>query len=137
MRLRAACVAALAAVLSTGATAQQATESATGAVLRGLDKFSGKVVDIQMKAGGTVRFERLNITLVECRFPSGNPAGNAYAGLQITETGRDGVVFSGCLPDQAGNKPTQPDVAPADPVERNDAVENNEGDNGDHERHER
>ena len=98
MSVRAACVAALAAVvLGTGAMAQQATESAGGAVLRGLDKFSGEVVDIQMEAGRTVRFERLNITLTECRFPSGNPSGNAYAGLQITETGREGVVFSGWM----------------------------------------
>ncbi|WP_299209313.1 DUF2155 domain-containing protein [uncultured Tateyamaria sp.] len=95
---RAAQVAALAiAVLGTGVAAQDETESAPGAVLRGLDKFSGQVVDIQMLAGRTVRFERLSITLTECRYPAGNPSGNAYAGLQITEAGRDGVVFSGWM----------------------------------------
>ncbi|WP_299750513.1 DUF2155 domain-containing protein [uncultured Tateyamaria sp.] len=95
---RAAQVAALAiAVLGTGVVAQDETESAPGAVLRGLDKFSGQVVDIQMLAGRTVRFERLSITLTECRYPAGNPSGNAYAGLQITEAGRDGVVFSGWM----------------------------------------
>lgn len=97
MSARAAISAALAVVLGTGAMAQQETESADGAVLRGLDKFSGQVVDIEMRAGSTARFERLNITLTECRFPAGNPAGNAYAGLQITETGREGVVFSGWM----------------------------------------
>ncbi|WP_299041067.1 DUF2155 domain-containing protein [uncultured Tateyamaria sp.] len=98
MRARAAVVAALAAVLlGTGLAAQQTTENGPGAVLRGLDKFSGKVVDIEMLAGRTVRFERLNITLTECRYPAGNPSGNAYAGLQITETGREGVVFSGWM----------------------------------------
>lgn len=95
---RAAQVAALAvAVLGTGIAAQEETESAPGAVLRGLDKFSGQVVDIQMLAGRTVQFERLSITLTECRYPAGNPSGNAYAGLQITEAGRDGVVFSGWM----------------------------------------
>ncbi|MEL6466931.1 MAG: DUF2155 domain-containing protein [Pseudomonadota bacterium] len=97
MTRRAALAAALAAVFGTGATAQQETERAAGAVLRGLDKFSGEVVDIEMPAGRTVRFERLNITLTECRYPSGNPASNAFAGLQITEIGREGVVFSGWM----------------------------------------
>ncbi|GGX55220.1 hypothetical protein GCM10007385_24650 [Tateyamaria omphalii] len=95
---RAAQVAALAfAVLGTEIAAQEQTETATGAVLRGLDKFSGQVVDIQMQAGRTVQFERLSITLTECRYPAGNPSGNAYAGVQITEAGRDGVVFSGWM----------------------------------------
>ncbi|WP_299145925.1 DUF2155 domain-containing protein [uncultured Tateyamaria sp.] len=82
---------------ASGALAQQQTQTAEGAVLRGLDKFSGQVVDIELPAGRTVQFERLNITLTECRYPSGNPSGNAYAGLQITEVGRDGVVFSGWM----------------------------------------
>lgn len=91
------CASLIALGLAGGATAQQTTETATGAVLRGLDKFSGEVVDIDLPAGRTVRFERLNITLTECRYPTGNPSGNAYAGLQITETGRPGVVFSGWM----------------------------------------
>lgn len=95
MNLRIACL--LVAGLASSATAQRQTENAPGAVLRGLDKFSGQVVDIQMSAGRTVRFERLNITLTECRYPSGNPSGNAYAGLQITEVGREGIVFSGWM----------------------------------------
>lgn len=90
-------VAACALSLGGAAFAQEKTENAPGAVLRGLDKFSGKVVDITLPAGSTVRFERLNITLTECRYPAGNPSGNAYAGLQITETGREGVLFSGWM----------------------------------------
>ncbi|WP_415920110.1 DUF2155 domain-containing protein [Tateyamaria sp. SN6-1] len=82
---------------ATCAAAQVQTENASGAVLRGLDKFSGEVVDIELPAGRTVQFERLNITLTECRYPVGNPSGNAYAGLQITELGREGVVFSGWM----------------------------------------
>lgn len=84
-------------LLGTVASAQEQTQTATGAVLRGLDKFSGAVVDIELPAGRTVQFERLNITLTECRYPVGNPSGNAYAGLQITETGREGAVFSGWM----------------------------------------
>ncbi|MEO0401833.1 MAG: DUF2155 domain-containing protein [Pseudomonadota bacterium] len=83
--------------LAGAVSAQQQTQSAPGAVLRGLDKFSGQVVDIELPAGRTASFARLNITLTECRYPAGNPSGNAYAGLQITEVGRDGVVFSGWM----------------------------------------
>lgn len=92
LRLVVACM-----LLCSSASAQDRTESASGAVLRGLDKFNGSVVDIELPAGRTVKFERLNITLTECRYPAGNPAGNAYAGLQITETGRAGAVFSGWM----------------------------------------
>lgn len=88
---------ALVLALGSASVAQQETGTASGAVLRGLDKFSGEVVDIELPAGSTASFERLNITLTECRFPAGNPSGNAYAGLQITEVGRDGVVFSGWM----------------------------------------
>ena len=94
MRLR---LAVLCLMLGTVASAQLKTESAAGAILRGLDKFNGSVVDIELATGRTVKFERLNITLTECRYPVGNPAGDAYAGLQITETGRTGAVFSGWM----------------------------------------
>jgi len=96
-RLRALLTVFAAAVVAATANAQEQTENATGAVLRGLDKFSGQVVDIELPAGRTVQFERLNITLTECRYPAGNRSGNAYAGLQITEVGREGVVFSGWM----------------------------------------
>ncbi|MEM6373726.1 MAG: DUF2155 domain-containing protein [Pseudomonadota bacterium] len=90
-----ACLVAL--LMPTVLSAQEETETATGVVLRGLDKISGSVVDITLPAGRTVQFNRLNITLTECRYPAGNPSGNAYAGLQITEIGREGVVFSGWM----------------------------------------
>ena len=33
----------------------------------------------------------------ECRYPVGNPSGNAYASLEISETGKPGVLFSGWM----------------------------------------
>lgn len=79
-----------------GAYAQEAT-TATGGVLRALDKFSGDVVDIQMEAGRVAQFGRLAIVLRECRYPAGNPAGDAYAAVEIAEQGRDGTIFSGWM----------------------------------------
>lgn len=58
-----------------------------GAHLRGLDKIDGRVADIDVGAGRTVQFGRLSITLGECRYPSNNPAGNAYAWLDIQQNG--------------------------------------------------
>lgn len=78
-------------------TAQVATSQASGAILRALDKYTGNVVDIEMQAGTRSRFGRLEVILTECRFPSGNPAGDAYAGLQISEIGEEKPVFSGWM----------------------------------------
>ena len=77
--------------------AQQQTSSGTGAVLRGLDKFSGESVDIELGVGENVAFGRLSITLMECRYPAGNKSGNAYAALEVSETGKVGTVFSGWM----------------------------------------
>lgn len=79
------------------AFAQQEVTSATGAVLRALDKVSGEIVDIELAVGAVERFGRLNITLSDCRFPAGNPSGNAFAALEISETGREGTTFSGWM----------------------------------------
>lgn len=77
--------------------AQQEASSGSGAILRGLDKFSGASVDIDISVGQNTSFGRLSITLRECRYPAGNKSGNAYAALEISEVGKDGTVFSGWM----------------------------------------
>ena len=79
------------------APAEVATRDAAGAVLRALDKVTGEVVDISMRIGTFARFGRLEIVLIECRYPVDNPAGDAFAALQIREQGREGEVFSGWM----------------------------------------
>lgn len=64
-------------------TAQVAT--GRGADLRALDKINGNVADISIRAGETVSFGRLRVTLTECRYPANNPTGNAYAWLVIDQ----------------------------------------------------
>lgn len=86
----------LAIALPIAAFAQQ-TSNAEGVLLRGIDRYTGEVVDIELPAGQSARFGRLIVTLTECRYPVGNPAGDAYAGLQILEDGRDDVLFSGWM----------------------------------------
>lgn len=71
--------------------------SADGAVLRGLDRVSGELFDIEIGRGQSRRFERLAVTLGECRFPAGNPAGDAYAFLVVRDEGQERPVFEGWM----------------------------------------
>ncbi|MDW3225522.1 MAG: DUF2155 domain-containing protein [Paracoccaceae bacterium] len=93
MILRAALVLAC---IAGSAAAQQVSE-ADGVILRGLDKISGQVYDIEMKSGQTAAFDQLRITLNGCRYPVGNPAGDAFAALEVVDTYKSETVFSGWM----------------------------------------
>lgn len=85
------------AILALPVAAQERVTPGTGAVLRGLDKTTGRVTDVEIGAGEAVTFGRLGIGLKECRYPEGNPAGDAYAFLRIVEEDRDDPVFQGWM----------------------------------------
>lgn len=84
-------------VLGTVGAAQQQTSLAPGAMLRGLDKVSGRTTDFELRAGTAAQYGRLTIRLNECRFPAGNPSGDAYAGLRILEKDVTEPVFDGWM----------------------------------------
>lgn len=71
--------------------------SAGGAVLRGLDKMANEVVDMQVDRGQTVAFGKLQVTLGGCRYPEGNPSGDAYAYLVIRHEGQEEPLFEGWM----------------------------------------
>lgn len=77
--------------------AQQKTELGSGAVLRGLDKLTGRTQDIELSAGSVTKFGRLTIVLTECRYPTGNRAGDAFAGLDVREDGQVDPIFRGWM----------------------------------------
>ncbi|MBM1631721.1 DUF2155 domain-containing protein [Sulfitobacter mediterraneus] len=77
--------------------AAQEVTSASGGVLRALDKVSGQTTDIDIGVGNAVRFGNLQIVMADCRYPAGNPSGNAYAALEISEAGKAGTLFSGWM----------------------------------------
>lgn len=77
--------------------AAQNVTSAQGGVLRALDKTSGQTVDIEMRNGQARAYGLLEIVMRDCRYPAGNPSGNAYAALEISERGKPGVIFSGWM----------------------------------------
>ncbi|MEP4194640.1 MAG: DUF2155 domain-containing protein [Aliishimia sp.] len=95
--MRTALAAATLALAAMPALAQQTTSLAPGALLRALDKVSGQITDIEMKTGDTQNFGRLTIHLNECRFPEGNRAGDAFAGLEIRDVTANEAVFEGWM----------------------------------------
>lgn len=84
------------AIMAAPALAQNVS-NAPGAILRGLDKVDGSLTDIELATGESRAYGRLNITLGECRYPNGNPSGNAYAYLTIRAKGVEAPVFAGWM----------------------------------------
>ncbi len=66
---------------------------AGGARLKGLDKVSGEVTDLNLGLGETGRIGRVDVTLEDCRYPEDNPAGEGFAWVKITDPTRDGIVL--------------------------------------------
>lgn len=77
--------------------AQEATSDGTGVTVRALDKLTGEVSDLSIPSNGSDRVGRITIAVSECRYPTGNPAGEAYASLTITEVGVETPVFEGWM----------------------------------------
>lgn len=68
-----------------------------GAMLRGLDRLNGHVVDIELANGFSVDFGDLRVDLAECRHPEDNPTGEGYAYLTIFEVQAPDPLFEGWM----------------------------------------
>jgi len=78
-----------------GAWAEEVTRG-TGAVMRVLDKLTGDARDVELSDGGAAPMGRLQLELAECRYPEGNPSGNAYAFVTVRDF--DGMpIFAGWM----------------------------------------
>nr|WP_237072638.1 DUF2155 domain-containing protein [Pseudaestuariivita rosea] len=75
----------------------QETTNAQAAMVRALDKMTGAVVDLEIPAGQVQRFGRIEITVQECRFPTNNPAGDAYVLMNIREIDDQDAAFFGWM----------------------------------------
>lgn len=80
----------------TGGT-QAPRGAGTQVLLRGLDTLNGTARDIPVRAGETVRFGHLEITAETCRVPADDPAGDAFAYLEIRDIREEGPRFSGWM----------------------------------------
>ena len=72
-------------------------KAADGVRLKGLDKVSGDVSDLDLNVGETASVGRIEVTLGECRYPTGNPAGDAFAYLVIDDAMAEAPVFEGWM----------------------------------------
>ncbi|TBN41235.1 DUF2155 domain-containing protein [Paracoccus subflavus] len=86
----------LATALAIPASAQEVAR-AEGALLRGLDKISGRTTDMPVPVGQAVRYGRLEVRLGECRYPADDPSSDAFAQLTITDTTQNVTLFSGWM----------------------------------------
>ena len=77
--------------------AQEQTNTADGALLRGLDKVSGEVVDFGIKSGDIYSLWKLEVKLSECRYPISNPVGDAFAHLTISQDKFENDLFRGWM----------------------------------------
>ncbi|KIN72054.1 DUF2155 domain-containing protein [Sulfitobacter guttiformis] len=88
---------ALGAMFCAGTAMAEPTNNGSGAILRALDKTSGTTVDLSIPNGQIASIGRLKIVLNECRYPEGNPSGDAYAAIEVSEIGSVGTVFTGWM----------------------------------------
>lgn len=70
---------------------------ADGALLRGLDKVSGRSTDLPLRVGEAVRFGRLDVRLGDCRYPAADRDSDAFAELTITDTAAHETRFAGWM----------------------------------------
>lgn len=94
------CIAAFCLAASVMAAQGQAvvkTENGQGARLKGLDTITGTVTELELSVGNTIRYERLQITLKECRFPEGNISSDAFAYLVIQDDRNETPNFDGWM----------------------------------------
>jgi hypothetical protein len=82
--------------LATPAAAQDAANG-QGAVLRALDKVNGDTVDVQIMTGQSIQIFSLFVDVADCRYPAGNPSGDAFAFLRIAEDRGGADLFSGWM----------------------------------------
>jgi len=91
----------LALMLGAGPTSAQSQPEVSvadrGAELRGLDRVSGALTEIEIANGETVAYGGLEITLSECRYPTESPASDAFAHLMIREKGQAQALFDGWM----------------------------------------
>jgi hypothetical protein len=75
---------------------QPETSQATRVTLRALDRMLGQPTDIEMGVGETVIYGRIVIHVRECRFPTADPASDAFGFVEILDQQGNGL-FAGWM----------------------------------------
>ena len=87
------------ACLALAAPAQQTPTAsvAPGGTLRVLDRMTGQLQDVDLSNGEAADLGKISVALEECRFPTGNPSGDAFAYVEVNDTLAEKTVFSGWM----------------------------------------
>ncbi len=70
---------------------------ATGGSVRVLDRMTGVVSDYDLAPGQEQSVGKLKVRLDECRYPSDQPTGEAYAHLTISDASQLDPIFKGWM----------------------------------------
>lgn len=68
-----------------------------GANLRALDRVAGTSIDLTLANRESTAVGSLTVTLQECRYPVENPAGEAWAWVEIRDNRSTDVMFAGWM----------------------------------------
>lgn len=71
--------------------------SGGGAVLRALDRVAGTSIDITLRNRESAAVGSLTVTLQECRYPVENPAGEAWAWVEVRDSRSADTLFAGWM----------------------------------------
>ena len=88
---------ALAVVMGLAGPAAAEIVVAKGGSVRVLDRMTGAVTDYDLAPGQVQAVGKLQVRLDECRYPSDQPTGEAYAHLTITDQAQLDPVFKGWM----------------------------------------
>jgi hypothetical protein len=87
----------MALALASPALAQDEVAQGSAAQLRALDRLSGVTRDLEVGVGEAAQIDGLAVSVVECRYPVDNPAGDAYAYILIDDLSRRETLFDGWM----------------------------------------
>ncbi|MFN4058913.1 MAG: DUF2155 domain-containing protein [Roseinatronobacter sp.] len=68
-----------------------------GATLRALDRVAGTSIDLNLGNRDSVAVGSLTVTLQECRYPVENPAGEAWAWVEVRDNRSTETLFAGWM----------------------------------------
>lgn len=73
------------------------SDVAQSVLLRGLDRINGTAQDIVVVVGETVTYERLEITVLACRYPKGDINSDAFAQMIVKDIREEKPRFIGWM----------------------------------------
>ncbi len=78
-------------------TASDQVATGGGAILRALDRVAGTSIDMTLRNRESGVMGSLTVTMQECRYPVENPAGEAWAWIEVRDNRSTDMLFAGWM----------------------------------------